>query len=121
LKHDNLLNIDDLDLFSKLNILKEIVSLENDKPINILPYIKRINYFSNKYIAHRIILTVTVIFEKSFTKFKSIKSYLKSIMSQNILNRLVLLSIKKYILNKINYNNLIDNFISQKILKINFK
>ena len=50
LKHDNLLDLYDLDLFSKLNILKEIIGLENNKPIDILNYIKRINSFSNAYI-----------------------------------------------------------------------
>jgi len=33
-------------------------------------------------------------------------------MSQQRLNRLILLSIEKDILNKINYDNLIDNFAS---------
>jgi len=37
--------IDDLDLFSELDIFKEIIRLENDKPIDILNYIKRINSF----------------------------------------------------------------------------
>jgi len=32
LKHDNLLDLDGLDLFLELNILKEIIGLENDKP-----------------------------------------------------------------------------------------
>jgi len=50
--------------------------------------------------------------ERSFSKLKLIKSYLRSIMSQQKLNRLNLLSIEKNILNKINYDNLIDNFIS---------
>jgi len=57
-KHDNLLDFDGLDLFSELNILKEIVRLKNDKSINILNYIKIINFFSNAYIAYRIILTI---------------------------------------------------------------
>jgi len=35
-------------------------------------------------------------------------------MSQQRLNKLALLSIEKDILNKINYDNLIDNFASQK-------
>jgi len=42
-------------------------------------------------------------------------------MYQQRLNRLALLSIKNYFLNKINYNNLIDNFASQKTRKINFR
>ncbi|KAL5158733.1 Zinc finger MYM-type protein 1 [Glycine soja] len=124
LKHDNLLDVDGLDLFSELNILKEIIGLENDKPIDILNYIKRINYFQNAYIAYRIMLTIPVSVastEKSFSKLKIIKTYLRSTMSQQRLNGLALLSIEKEILNEINYNNLIDNFASQKAEKINFK
>jgi len=49
LKHDNLLDLNDLDLFSELNILKEIIGLENDKPIDIFNFIKRINYFPSVY------------------------------------------------------------------------
>jgi len=45
------LDLDGLDLFSELNILKEIIGLENDKPIDILNYIKRINSFPNTYIS----------------------------------------------------------------------
>ncbi|KAH1264719.1 hypothetical protein GmHk_01G000576 [Glycine max] len=126
LKHDNLLDVDGLDLFSELNILKEIIGLENDKPIDILNYIKRINSFSNAYIAYRIILTIPVSVsfasaERSFSKLKIIKTYLRSTMSQQGLNEVVLLFIEKEMLNEINYNNLIDNFASQKVHKINFK
>jgi len=39
------LDLDDLDLFSELNILKEIIGLENDKPIYTLNYIKKNNFF----------------------------------------------------------------------------
>jgi len=42
-------------------------------------------------------------------------------MSQQRLNGIVLLSIENYFLNKINYDNLIDNFVSQKAQKINFR
>jgi hypothetical protein len=124
LKHDNLLDIDGLDLFSELNILKEIIRLENDKPIDILNYIKRINSFSNAYIVYRIMLTIPVSVasaERSFSKLKIIKSYLRSTMSQQRLNGLALLSIEKEMLNELNYDNLIDNFASLKARKINFK
>jgi len=60
LKHDNLLDLDSLDLFLELNILKEIIRLENDKSIDILNYIKRINYFPNLYITYRIMLIISV-------------------------------------------------------------
>ena len=49
LKHDNLLDLDGLNLFSGLNILKKVIGLENDKPIDILNYIKKNKFFS-KYI-----------------------------------------------------------------------
>ena len=49
LKHDNLLDLDNLDLFSVLNILKDIIRLENNKPIDILNCIKNNKFFS-KYI-----------------------------------------------------------------------
>ena len=61
LKHDNLLDLDGLDLFSELNILREIIRLENDKPNDILNYIKKINSFLNAYIAYRIILTISLL------------------------------------------------------------
>jgi len=123
LKHDNLLDLDGLDLFSELNILNEIIGLENDKPIHILNYIKRINSFPNAYITYRIMLTIPVSVasaERSFSKLKLIKSYLRSTMYQQRLNGLALLSIEKKNLNEINYDNLIDNFASQKIQKNKF-
>jgi len=42
-------------------------------------------------------------------------------MSQQRLNELALLSIENDFLNKNNYDNLIDNFESQKAQKINFR
>ena len=113
MKHDNLLDVDGLDLFLELNILKEIIGLQNDKPIDILNYIKRINSFSNVYIPYRIMLTIPVSVasaQRSFSKLKIIKTYLRSTMSQQRWNGLALSSIEK----EINYDNLIDNFVSQK-------
>jgi len=85
--------------------------LENDKPIEILNYIKRINSFPDTYITYKIMLTISVsVTLRSFSKLKLIKSYLRSTMSQQRLNALSFIFIKKDILNKINYNNLIDKF-----------
>ena len=87
--------------------------MENHKPIDILNYIKRINYFPNVYITYRIMLTILVLVvftKRSFLKLKIIKNYLRSTMSQERLNGLVLLSIEKKISNEINYDNLINNF-----------
>jgi len=46
------LDIDGFDLISELYILTEIIGLENDKSIDILNYIKRINSFPNAYITY---------------------------------------------------------------------
>jgi hypothetical protein len=98
--------------------------VENDTPIDIINYIKRLYSFPNAYIAYRIMLTILVIVasaERSFSKLKLIKSYLRSTISQQRLNRLALLSIEKEMLNEIDYDNLISDFASQKAQKINFK
>jgi len=42
------------------------------------------------------------------------KTYLRSTLFQQRLNKLILLSIENDMLNKINYDKLIDNFTSQK-------
>jgi len=58
LKHDNLLDLDGLDLFLELNILKKIIGSENDKPIDILNYIKKSKFFFK--CIYRTILTIPV-------------------------------------------------------------
>ena len=76
------MDLDGLDLFSELYILKYL--LENDKSIDILNYIKGINYFPNAYVAYGIMLTILVLVastKRSFYKYKLIKSYLRSTMS----------------------------------------
>jgi hypothetical protein len=120
LKHD----LDGLNLFSKLKVLKEILQIEESVPINILNYIKRLDFFPKTCIAYRILLTILVIVafaERSFSRLKLIKSHLRSTMSQKRLNRLVILSIEKKMLENLEYKNLIKNFASQKVRRINFK
>ena len=124
LKHDVYYDIDGLDLFSKLNFLKEILQLKDYTRIDILNYIKRLNSFPNTCIAYRFLLTilVTVVFaEKSFSKLKLIKYYLRSIMSQERISRLAILSIENEMLEELEYKNLISQFTSQKARKIDFK
>ena len=70
-------------------------------PIDILNYIKMLYSFPNICIVYRILLIIPVIIvyvERNFSKLKSIKSYLRLIMFQEILNGLVILSIEKEML-----------------------
>ena len=75
--------------------------------------------------AYRILLTISVAVastERTFSKLKLIKSYLRSTMSQKRLNELAILSIeKKKILENLEYKNLISNFASQKARRLIFK
>ena len=69
-------------------------------PIDILNYIKKIDSFPNAFISYRIMLTISVSItlpERNFPKLKLTKSYLRLSVSQQILNRLILISIEKEI------------------------
>ena len=59
--------------------------------------------------------------QMTFSKLKIIKTFLRSTMSQERLDELAPLSIEKDMLNKINYDNLINDFASEKVWKFNFK
>ncbi|KAK4726404.1 hypothetical protein R3W88_031321 [Solanum pinnatisectum] len=124
LKHNTHSDIDDLDLFSELKLLREIIKVENNTLIEILNQIKRFDSFPNAYIAYRIMLTIPVTIasaERSFSKLKIIKSYLRSTMSQERLSGLAILSIEKELLEEIDYTKIINNFASQKARKIDLK
>ena len=124
LKHDVYYDIDGLDLFSELKVFKEILQIKDYTPIDILNYIKRLDSFPNTCITYRILLTIPITIastERSFSKLKLIKSYLRSTMSQERLSGLAILSIKKKILEELEYKILISQFASQKARKIDFK
>ena len=124
LKHDLFSDIDGLDLFQELTVLRKVLQSEINTPVETLTYIKRLDCFPNACIAFRILLTIPVTVasaERSFSKLKLIKSYLRSTMLQERLNGLAILSIEKDILTKLEYKNLINIFASQKARKISFK
>ena len=113
LKHDAYYDIDDLDLLSKLKVLKGILQIKEYTPIDILNYIKRLDSFPNTCIAYKILLTIliTIAFAKRiFSKLKLIKSYLRSTISQEKLSGLAILSIENEMLKKFEYKILISQF-----------
>ena len=110
-------------LVEVLKVLKEVLQINENSPINVLNYIKRLESFPNACIAFKILLTIPVTVasaERSFSKLKLIKSYLRSTMSQKRLRGLTILSIEKEMLVELECKNLISNFASQKTRKINF-
>ena len=60
LTHETYSDIDVLDLFSELKVLKEILQINENSPINVLNYIKRLESFPNACITFRILLTIPV-------------------------------------------------------------
>ncbi|EFN78227.1 hypothetical protein EAI_00043, partial [Harpegnathos saltator] len=58
--------------------------------------------------------------ERSFSKLKIIKNYLRSSMSQERLLGITLMSIESDISHEIDFNNTIDSFAAIKARKVSF-
>lgn len=77
--------------------------------------------FTNITILLRIFLTVAVSVatcERSFSKLKLIKSYLRSTMAQTRLSDLAILSIENGLSSKIDFEDIIDRFATEKSRKV---
>jgi hypothetical protein len=82
--------------------------------LEILKFLKRHNYFPNASIAYRVLLTIPVTVasaERSFSKLKLLKSYLRSTMLQQRLTDLAQISLESELLEKIEYERIIEEFI----------
>lgn len=82
---------------------------------------KLTDVFPNTCIMLRILLTIPVTVasgEWSFSKLKLIKTYLCSMMTQERLSSLAVLSIKQGVAKTLDYSSLIDSFASAKARKI---
>ncbi|XP_042065996.1 uncharacterized protein LOC121809439 isoform X3 [Salvia splendens] len=74
--------------------------------------------FSVKRKAYRILFTVPVTVasaERSFSKLKLLKNYLRSTMSQQRLNGLATLCIEKKLLDEVDSNTIINDFASRNV------
>ena len=53
-------DIDSLDLYSELKVLKEVLQINDNSPINEVNYIKMLESFPNACITFKILLTIHV-------------------------------------------------------------
>ncbi|PWA52471.1 zinc finger MYM-type protein 1 [Artemisia annua] len=79
---------------------------------------KEFDYFPNATIAYRILSTIPVTVasaERSFSKLKLLKSYLRSTISQERLSGLAMIAIENGILEDINCEELINQFAMKNV------
>ena len=103
------------DLPSKTMSLLELMTFMDEKDLSEI--------YPNLWTALRIALTLPVTVaqaERSFSKLKLIKTYLRSTMSQERLTGLGIISINHQIGEQISYNDIIDDFASRKARRVKF-
>ena len=98
--------------------------VQPETPLALLNFIILYGHdvFPNLRISLQILLTIAVSIascERSFSKLKLILSYLRASMGQARLSNLALLSIERETLEKINFDNVIDQFVTAKSRKMN--
>ena len=72
----------------------------------------------------RIFLTIAISVatcERSFSKLKLIKNYLRSTMNSLRMRNLAILSIERQLTDEIDFDNVIDNFANRKARKCFFR
>ncbi|XP_060861822.1 uncharacterized protein LOC132938833 [Metopolophium dirhodum] len=108
------------DLYEEILIFRHLID-KNTTPLQVLSEIKKTNAFPNLNIALRIMLTIPLTSagaERTFSKLKLIKTYLRSTMSQQRLTGLATISIEKELSEQLNYEDIINDFASKKARKI---
>ncbi|XP_071728461.1 uncharacterized protein [Rutidosis leptorrhynchoides] len=123
-------DIDGNDLFRELEYLQSMlpnVAYEGERPwtsIQIMEFAKKIDMFPNVLLAYKILLTIPVTVasaERSFSKLKLLKNYLRSTMNQERLNGLAILSIESWFLSNIDYDKIIEDFASKYARRHHFR
>ncbi|GKB68411.1 zinc finger MYM-type protein 1-like protein [Tanacetum coccineum] len=114
-------DVDAKELYVELRSLNNYLPDKNLGPSEILNFLKENDFFPNAMIAYRVLLTIPVTVasaERSFSKLKLLKSYLRSTMSQDRLNGLALIAIENDLLDSVDYEDLIKNFASKNARRI---
>jgi hypothetical protein len=121
--HDNSSDVEINDFFSELKVLQVTLPDSLMSAPEILKFVMDADCYPNVSVAYRILLTVTVtvaLAERSFSKLKLLKNYLRSTMSQEKLNGLATCTIEKDILDTIDLNAVLNGFASRNAEEISF-
>ncbi|XP_065654677.1 zinc finger MYM-type protein 1-like [Hydra vulgaris] len=99
-------------------------NFEKSSPIDILQLIYKYSLtdaYPNTLIAIRIFLTIPVTVatcERSFSKLKLIKHFMRSTIGQERLSSLAIISIENEVANNIDFDDVISEFASKKARKV---
>ena len=107
----------------ELRFLQDFIPKDNMEPVEILKFLKRHDCFPNASIAYRVLFIIPVTVasaERSFSKLKLLKSYLRSTMTQERLNDLAMIALESDMLEKIKHQRIIEDFISKNAQRIKF-
>lgn len=122
-KNANSRDIDGLTLFEEINSLQCLIKNEMS-PHALLNFICETNLqdeFPNISIVLRIFLTLPVSVasgERTFSKLKIIKNYLRSTIAQERLTDLSMISIENDIMDNLNISELIRTFVATKARRV---
>ncbi|XP_022041770.1 uncharacterized protein LOC110944413 [Helianthus annuus] len=106
-------DIDGEALYTELNLFRDSLTNKFSSPVDVLEYMKEDGYSPEACIAYRILLTIPVTVasaERSFSKLKLLKSYLRSSTSQERLSGLAMIAIENEVLDDINCGEVIQQF-----------
>jgi hypothetical protein len=86
--------------------------------MEIFEHVRDLDCYPNVSIAYQILFTMPVTVssaERSFSKLKLLKNYLRSRMTQDRLNGLAILCTEKKLLDEIDLYGIIEDFVSQNV------
>lgn len=111
LTSDGKSNINVNELYVELKLLQDFIPKENMGSVEILKFLERHDFFSRcnyrvqSYVDHSFVSP-----ERSLSKLKLLKSYLRSTMTYEILNDLAMTTLESDIQETIKYEPIIEDF-----------
>lgn len=125
LKHGEHSDVDGNHLLLEIKTLRYLLPSGITKPIEVLDFLRKFEgCYPNTWNAYRVMLTVPISVasaERSFSKLKLIKSYLRSSMSEERLNGLAILSIERDMVGKLDYLSLMNDFAGKNARRTFFQ